>query len=93
MSLGSTFSPINGRCRRTVTFDNEPANGDAFGPDLKSKLRQALFEDAMENEGGVNIPKDLAQDLHQCLGAGLPAPQGELFIQPDLVRNLRELFD
>ncbi|KAK8136463.1 hypothetical protein PG984_004403 [Apiospora sp. TS-2023a] len=93
MSPSPSFTPINRRRQRGVTFDDESANGDLFGPNLKSKLRQALFEDAMENEGGVNIPKDLARDLHQHLGAGLPAPQGDLFIRSDLVQDLRGLFD
>ncbi|KAK7953811.1 hypothetical protein PG988_014505 [Apiospora saccharicola] len=93
MSPSPSFTPINRRRKRAVTFDDESADGDLFGPNLKSKLRQALFEDAMENEGGVNIPKDLAQDLHQHLGADLPAPRGELFIRFDLVQDLRGLFD
>ncbi|KAK8012539.1 hypothetical protein PG991_009914 [Apiospora marii] len=92
-SPNSTFTPINGRRQRHVSFDDQSADGDLFGPNLKSKLRQALFEDALEHDGGVSIPKDLAEELHQHLGAGLSAPQGELFIRADLVRDLRELFD
>ncbi|KAK8034561.1 hypothetical protein PG993_009556 [Apiospora rasikravindrae] len=91
-SPGTTFSPINHRRRIGVTFGNHIANGDAFGPDLKSKLRQALFENAMEYDGGVHIPEDLAKGLHQCVGAGLPVPQGELFIHASLAQELRDLF-
>ena len=93
LSPSSAFTPINGLRQRTVAFDDQSADGDLFGPNLKSKLRQALFEDALEHDGGVSISKDLAQGLHQYLGAGLSAPQGELFIRADLVRDLRELFD
>ncbi|KAK8066525.1 hypothetical protein PG997_013272 [Apiospora hydei] len=92
MSPRTSFSPINSRRRASVTFGNPIANGDTFGPDLKSKLRQALFENALEYNGGVHISEDLTKGLHQCLGAGLPAPHGELFIRADLVQELRDLF-
>ncbi|KAK8037979.1 hypothetical protein PG994_014746 [Apiospora phragmitis] len=57
MSVTSSFSPINGRRRATTTFGKQLDNGDAFGPELKSKLRQALFVNAMEYDGGVHIPR------------------------------------
>ncbi|KAK7966562.1 uncharacterized protein PG986_000839 [Apiospora aurea] len=92
MSPRTSFSAINSRRRTGVSFGNPVANGDTFGPDLKSKLRQALFENALEYDGGVHIPEDVAKDLHQCLGAGLPEPHGELFVRADLVQDLRDLF-
>ncbi|KAK8100774.1 hypothetical protein PG999_011148 [Apiospora kogelbergensis] len=89
----SSFSPINvgQRPSATKTSDYQSANIDAFGLDLKSKIREALFNGGLEYNGGVHIPQELAQGLHDYLGAGLPAPRGDLFIHAELVEELRHL--
>ncbi|KAK6834482.1 hypothetical protein PG987_009176 [Apiospora arundinis] len=89
------FVSINGHQERgaATIVGNPPAADNAFSQDLKFKLRQALFENAKEYNGGVRIPDYLAQSLHSYLGAGLPPPRGELFIRAELVDELRGLFE